>query len=163
VSSGLGTEVHVLIHRPELNRHGDSDAHHALPAVQTGKHGIETSPLVGLPNVYPAVADNQERSTSNSSSIFTHSVAPAYDAAPVPMALNGSDFGGTQQLDNDYYEKSQSGDHNQAYDLDHDYTSYPPVVQPHAQPGVHGVQDSDGSDDEMRSGGRGHSGYGGYR
>lgn len=31
---------------PELNRHGDSDAHHALPARQTGQHGIETSPLV---------------------------------------------------------------------------------------------------------------------
>lgn len=77
------------------------------------------------------------------------------------MALNGSDFGGTQQLDNDYYEKSQSGDHHAAYDLDHDYTSYPPVVQPQSQPGVHGVQDSDGSDDEMRAGR--HSGYGGYR
>jgi hypothetical protein len=108
------------------------------------------------------VADKQERSNSNSSSIFAHSAAPAYDAAPVPMALNGSDFGGTQQLDNDYYEKSQSGDHAQAYDLDHDYTSYPPVVQPHAQPGVHGVHDSDGSDDEMRTV-RGHSAYGGYR
>jgi len=35
-----------LMSRPELNRHGDPDAHHALPAVQTGKHGIETSPLV---------------------------------------------------------------------------------------------------------------------
>lgn len=150
--------------RPELNRHGDSDAHHALPAVQTGKHGIETSPLVGPPTRPTVRADRQERSTSNSSSIFTHSAAPAYDAAPVPMALNGSDFGGTQQLDNDYYEKSQSGDHHQAYDLDHDYTSYPPVVQPHAHSGVHGVQDSDGSDDEMRTtGGRGHSGYGGYR
>lgn len=31
---------------PELNRHGDSDAHHALPARATGKHGIETDPLV---------------------------------------------------------------------------------------------------------------------
>ena len=38
----------ALICRPELNRHGDSDAHHALPAVQTGKHGIETSPLVSI-------------------------------------------------------------------------------------------------------------------
>jgi hypothetical protein len=41
-----------LTSRPELNRHGDSDAHHALPAVQTGKHGIETSPLVS-PQVQP--------------------------------------------------------------------------------------------------------------
>jgi len=39
----------ALMCRPELNRHGDSDAHHALPAVQTGKHGIETSPLVSIP------------------------------------------------------------------------------------------------------------------
>lgn len=31
---------------PELNRHGDSDAHHALPARATGKHGIETDALV---------------------------------------------------------------------------------------------------------------------
>jgi hypothetical protein len=38
----------LLTCRPELNRHGDSDAHHALPAVQTGKHGIETSPLVSI-------------------------------------------------------------------------------------------------------------------
>jgi len=83
------------------------------------------------------------------------------------MALNGSDFGGTTTLDNDYYEKSLQGhdQHSQAhgYDLDSDYTSYPPVVQPHtAHSGVHGAQD-DSSDDEMRAGGRGHPTYGQYR
>ncbi|ORX38444.1 hypothetical protein BD324DRAFT_357896 [Kockovaella imperatae] len=33
---------------PELNRHGDADTHHALPARVTGQHGIETNPLVSL-------------------------------------------------------------------------------------------------------------------
>ena len=41
------------IGRPELNRHGDSDAHHALPAVQTGKHGIDDNGLVGFV-IFPA-------------------------------------------------------------------------------------------------------------
>jgi hypothetical protein len=84
------------------------------------------------------------------------------------MALNGSDFGGTASLDNDYYEKSQAGHDQQSqahgYDLDNDYTSYPPVVQPHSSHnGVHGIHDSDGSDDGMRDGGRGHATYGQYR
>jgi hypothetical protein len=51
VESGRN-DARRLTSRPELNRHGDSDAHHALPAVQTGKHGIETSPLVS-PQVQP--------------------------------------------------------------------------------------------------------------
>jgi hypothetical protein len=83
------------------------------------------------------------------------------------MALNGSDFGGTTNLDNDYYEKSQLGhdQHSQAhgYDLDSDYTSYPPVVQPHTtHTGVHGAHDPDSSDDEIRAGGRVPT-YGQYR
>jgi hypothetical protein len=41
-----GGDEDEAIRWPELNRHGDSDAHHALPARQTGQHGIETSPLV---------------------------------------------------------------------------------------------------------------------
>jgi hypothetical protein len=83
------------------------------------------------------------------------------------MALNGSDFGGTTALDNDYYEKSQLGHDTHSagghgYELDHDYSSYPPVVQPHSShPGVHGAQDPDSSDDEMRGGGR--PTYGQYR
>ncbi len=32
--------------RPELNRHGDSTTHHALPARRTEQHGFETNPLV---------------------------------------------------------------------------------------------------------------------
>ena len=32
--------------RPELNKHGDSEAHHPLPARPTGGHGFETSALV---------------------------------------------------------------------------------------------------------------------
>lgn len=38
--------LELIKFRPELNRHGDSDAHHALPAVQTGKHGIDDNGLV---------------------------------------------------------------------------------------------------------------------
>lgn len=93
------------------------------------------------------------------------------------MALNGSNFGGTSSLDDDYYEKSQAGHsqddqahanyptHAHAYDLDTDYTSYPPVVQPHSShPGVHGTHDGDSSDDEMRMTGRDqHVTYGQYR
>ena len=37
-----------MITRPELNRHGDATTHHALPARQTGQHGFETNPLVGI-------------------------------------------------------------------------------------------------------------------
>lgn len=43
-----GNDEDEAIRWPELNRHGDSDAHHVLPARQTGQHGIETSPLVCL-------------------------------------------------------------------------------------------------------------------
>ena len=43
-----GGDEDEAIRWPELNRHGDSDAHHALPARQTGQHGIETSPLVRI-------------------------------------------------------------------------------------------------------------------
>lgn len=42
---------------PELNRHGDSDAHHALPARATGKHGIETDALVCLQSPPPLPLD----------------------------------------------------------------------------------------------------------
>ena len=37
-----GNEEDDAIRWPELNRHGDSDTHHALPARQTGQHGFET-------------------------------------------------------------------------------------------------------------------------
>ena len=45
-SSLLFKDPANVCHRPELNRHGDADTHHALPARVTGQHGIETNPLV---------------------------------------------------------------------------------------------------------------------
>lgn len=156
----------VLIFRPELNRHGDSDAHHALPARETGKHGIETSPLVCLRECIPeVVADQQERSLSNSSSIFASSAAaphtPMSDFSHAPaMALNGSNFGATSSLE-DYQHHTEQGylspthDHGMltgrpmsGYDNDdaYDYASFPPPVQPHVQPvgiGGSGAYDSD--------------------
>ncbi|WVR09530.1 hypothetical protein IAU60_006599 [Kwoniella sp. DSM 27419] len=113
---------------PELNRHGDSDAHHALPARQTGQHGFETNPL--------------SRTLSNSSSIFApsshHGLGPGA-TGPAPMALNGSSFGAASSLEDEYTEKHAMGMEAHSYD-DHDnYTSFPPVVQPHqADAGVIG-------------------------
>ncbi|WVQ95025.1 hypothetical protein IAU59_002117 [Kwoniella sp. CBS 9459] len=101
---------------PELNRHGDSDAHHALPARQTGQHGFETNPL--------------SRSLSNSSSIFApSSLAPpqTVNGGPVPMALNGSSFGATSSLEDEYSEKQAAA----SYDDHENYTSLPPPVQMH--------------------------------
>ncbi|EIW68269.1 hypothetical protein TREMEDRAFT_57265 [Tremella mesenterica DSM 1558] len=131
------TDDDEVIRWPELNRHGDSDAHHALPARQTGQHGIETSPL--------------ERSISNSSSIFTPSAA-AHSAAP--MALNGSSFGAGPSLENYAHEQSPSSGHSDSPDLRpmsgyenddaYDYSSFPPPVQMHVQPsGAGGAYDSD--------------------
>lgn len=163
--------------RPELNRHGDSDAHHALPAVQTGKHGIEDGPLVSCSPVSGTrvkLTLSQERSISNSSSLFHHSsVAPAYDASSAPMALGGSTFGASSSPDDEYYQEKSTGvqsqhdpygAHNHPYDLDTDYTSYPPAVQPNgSNQGVNGSYDPD-SDDEARHGagsGAGAAGGGG--
>ncbi|ORY35725.1 hypothetical protein BCR39DRAFT_555861 [Naematelia encephala] len=149
-----------VIRWPELNRHGDSDAHHALPARSTGKHGFETSPL--------------ERSLSNSSSIFAPSSMAPIHSAP-PMALNGSNFGAASSLE-DYDEKESSNNHHfsqqptipqygspppgyendQDHDEDYDYTSFPPVVQ--AQPLSHGVGlggYESGSEDAAHDGGLG--------
>lgn len=39
-------EGRLTVHRPELNKHGDSEAHHPLPARPTGGHGFETNALV---------------------------------------------------------------------------------------------------------------------
>ncbi|OCF31568.1 hypothetical protein I316_06767 [Kwoniella heveanensis BCC8398] len=105
---------------PELNRHGDSDAHHALPARQTGQHGFETNPL--------------SRSLSNSSSIFApSSLAPpqSVNGGPVPMALNGSSFGATSSLEDEYSEKQAAA----SYDDHENYTSLPPPLQMHQGPG----------------------------
>ncbi|WVF67438.1 hypothetical protein IAT40_002194 [Kwoniella sp. CBS 6097] len=104
---------------PELNRHGDSDAHHALPARQTGQHGFETNPL--------------SRSLSNSSSIFApSSLAPPQsgNAGGAPMALNGSSFGATSSLEDEYSEKQAAA----SYDDHENYTSLPPPVQMHQGP-----------------------------
>ncbi|WVQ80193.1 hypothetical protein IAT38_002298 [Cryptococcus sp. DSM 104549] len=129
---------------PELNRHGDSDAHHALPAHQTGKHGIETSEL--------------ERTLSNSSSIIYspsggHHTSGAgglgVPGAPVPMALNGSSFGAASSLEDDYsamekaYPPSPSAHH---YPLDqpqpHDQMTQIPPHSPHP-PSPHSHDDHD--------------------
>ncbi|WWC63396.1 uncharacterized protein I303_105996 [Kwoniella dejecticola CBS 10117] len=104
---------------PELNRHGDSDAHHALPARQTGQHGFETNPL--------------SRSLSNSSSIFAPPSSHAASHANLgsqPMALNGSSFGASNSLEDDYSEKHTIAEHSNHSHDDHDnYTSFPPPVQ----------------------------------
>ncbi|WWC93490.1 hypothetical protein V866_000325 [Kwoniella sp. B9012] len=124
---------------PELNRHGDSDAHHALPARQTGQHGFETNPL--------------SRSLSNSSSIFAPSstaqlnTGGAGGVGPQPMALNGSSFGASSSLEDDYINEKQSvhshGHEHRSHD-DHDnYTSLPPPVQPHLYGGHGQMEDED--------------------
>jgi hypothetical protein len=48
--------------RPELNKHGDSEAHHPLPARPTGGHGFETNALVRLiPSIpQPLILSSQE-------------------------------------------------------------------------------------------------------
>lgn len=146
-----------VIRWPELNRHGDSDAHHALPARETGKHGIETSPL--------------ERSLSNSSSIFASSAAaphtPMSEFSHAPaMALNGSNFGAASSLE-DYQHHTEQGylspTHDNGaltgrpmsgYDNDdaYDYASFPPPVQPHVQPvGIGGTGAYDSDDEHGRS------------
>ena len=130
--------------RPELNRHGDTDVHHALPARVTGQHGIETNALVSAARSsahYHAKQSEKERSLSNSSSLFApSSVAPPHSAPP--MALNGSGFGAASSLDEyEYYEKSEVPPMPPAHDphspppvyLDHeeDYSNLPPAVQSH--------------------------------
>lgn len=88
----------------------------------------------------------QERSLSNSSSIFAPSLQPHLASAnAAPMALNGSNFGAASSLD-DYDEKDSmtlpsppppiypglgpGPIHPHAHDGgEEDYTSYPPIVQ----------------------------------
>ncbi|WVQ71971.1 hypothetical protein IAR50_001514 [Cryptococcus sp. DSM 104548] len=130
---------------PELNRHGDSDVHHALPARETGQHGFETSGM--------------SRPLSSGSSIHYADYPAEYGSAggdylgtplphtPVPMALGGSNFGASSTLEDEYDEKypPSSGhlDHSATHlaggppspnpnSLDeHDnYSSLPPPVQP---------------------------------
>ncbi|WWD19132.1 hypothetical protein CI109_103590 [Kwoniella shandongensis] len=122
---------------PELNRHGDSSAHHALPARQTGQHGFETNPL--------------ERSLSNSSSIFApSSLAPPHSAAP--MALNGSSFGAASSLEEEYTAMSEKYPGGPPSHDDHDnYTSFPPPVEmEHSSTGgarpMYGVHDDENED-----------------
>ncbi|WWC90606.1 uncharacterized protein L201_005542 [Kwoniella dendrophila CBS 6074] len=151
---------------PELNRHGDSDAHHALPARQTGQHGFETNPL--------------SRSLSNSSSIFapppSSNVHPNMGGGSQVMALNGSSFGATSSLEDDYNEKLSIGDHeqdlgyggggNQQHQFqnsnevnshdDHDnYTSLPPPLQhysPHLGSNINDLVEDDDNDNNNHIG-----------
>lgn len=136
-----GSDEDEAIRWPELNRHGDSDTHHALPARATGKHGIETDALVRLlfPLHVSSCTDQQERSLSNSSDVYmsqTHHARPP----SMPMALNGSNFGATSALDYDYAEKdltpNPSPPVTHAVGYDYGYPAYP--VHP---AGVHGVAD----------------------
>ncbi|KIR33321.1 hypothetical protein I352_04088 [Cryptococcus deuterogattii MMRL2647] len=127
-----GRNEDEAIRWPELNRHGDSDAHHALPARETGQHGFETNPL--------------QRSLSSSSELhyadYPISSHPDYDLpqhSPVPMALNGSSFGASSSLEDDYALSEKyppTSPHAPSHD-DHDnYTSLPPPVQPQASVGL---------------------------
>ncbi|ODN85456.1 hypothetical protein L198_07537 [Cryptococcus wingfieldii CBS 7118] len=128
---------------PELNRHGDSDVHHALPARETGQHGFETSGM--------------SRPLSSGSSIHYADYPAEYGSAggdylgtpmphtSVPMALGGSNFGASSTLEDEYDEKYSPAhlDHSATHlaggppspnpnSLDeHDnYSSLPPPVQP---------------------------------
>lgn len=85
------------------------------------------------------------------------------------MALNGSGFGASSTLDDDYYQEKtsatgQSHDpyntQSHVYDLDTDYTSYPPAVQPQSHPGANGAYDPDSDDEMNRAAGAG-AGVGG--
>lgn len=141
-----GGDEDEAIRWPELNRHGDSNAHHALPARETGKHGIETSPL--------------ERTLSNSSSIFGPSaLSPQYGAAP--MALNGSSFGAPSLVeDHDALAahgaaRNGAGVYGMSDDND-DYTSFPPMVMPQASLSTGNLGFDTGSDEDIAR----HAGYG---
>ncbi|ODN83503.1 hypothetical protein L202_01637 [Cryptococcus amylolentus CBS 6039] len=128
---------------PELNRHGDSDVHHALPARETGQHGFETSGM--------------SRPLSSGSSIHYADYPAEYGSAggdylgtpmphtPVPMALGGSNFGAGSTLEDEYDEKYSPAhlDHSATHLAggppspnpdslnEHDnYSSLPPPVQP---------------------------------
>ncbi|OWT38120.1 hypothetical protein C362_03985 [Cryptococcus neoformans Bt1] len=117
---------------PELNRHGDSDAHHALPARETGQHGFETNPL--------------ERSLSSSSELqyadYPVASHPDYDLpqhSPMPMALNGSSFGASSSLEDDYALSEKyppPSPHPPSHDEHDNYTSLPPPVQSQASVGL---------------------------
>lgn len=111
----------LITNRPELNRHGDSDAHHALPARETGQHGFETNPL--------------ERSLSSSSELqyadYPVASHPDYDLpqhSPMPMALNGSSFGASSSLEDDYALSEKyppPSPHPPSHDEHDNYTSLP--------------------------------------
>lgn len=70
--------------------------------------------------------DSQERSLSNSSSIFAASMAPSGytgHGGPAPMALNGSNFGAASSLDHGdaEHEKDNAGDYAHGYGFEHEY------------------------------------------
>ena len=112
---------------PELNRHGDVDTHHALPARQTGQHGIETGHERTLSDGSDLYGDGGIPHTAMS----MHSQVP-----PSAMALNGSGFGAASSLDDYPYDEKimpampSPAVHPAAsmYDED-DYTNMPPQLQ----------------------------------
>lgn len=111
---------------PELNRHGDTDVIHALPAhtVGGGSRMSLGSDLEDDPQYITVTQGAQD-------------------------PLNGSNFGGNQMLD-PYDEKAGGGMYDPgqhghvapggqyAYSDHEDYTSYPPAVQQQPSP-VHGA------------------------
>lgn len=114
-----------VIQWPELNRHGDTDTHHALPVHTSGS------------------AEDRRMSLGDELD------GPAYldDVNPNTVALSGSNFGSATML-HEYDEKTVSpqhyehdyppqGQHPHGYGFDDahgDYTSYPPAVQPQNTP-----------------------------
>ena len=90
-------------------------------------------------------SDQQERSPSNSSSVFAGTAGTGHSAT---MALNGSNFGAPTSVE-DYESYSQSLAHydqratDSAYEVD-DYTSMPPATQAQNPPSIgHASYDSD--------------------
>lgn len=131
---GRSSSDDEAIRWPELNRHGDSSAVHALPAHRTDGHGSRMS--LGSDLDGPSY------------------MTPDSEIANPTSGLNGSNFGATSMLSDNYDEKAYDsvysdpagaaaaphGHHgSNGYGYDDDYTSFPPPVQPQPSP-VHGVQ-----------------------
>lgn len=124
-----GSDEDEAIRWPELNRHGDSNAVHALPATTTGRHGF---------------GDDDGHRLSTSSDMYGGPSGGGVAGTAPDMALNGSNFGAASSLE-DYephagaYDDGYAHGHGMgsgaaadqtgAYADEHeDYTSFPPPV-----------------------------------
>lgn len=122
---GRRTSDDEAIRWPELNRHGDSDAVHALPAHRTDGHGV-----------------SDRRMSLGSDLDGPAYMSPDTDIAPNSTGLSGSNFGAASMLNDSYSEKYDPNGPRRGsslYGYDDDYTSFPPPVQPQPSP-VHGVR-----------------------